>query len=82
MVGVACRDPESHSEDAPALQELADRAGIGVFHFQRTFRRVAGVTPKHFPHPVRMRKLKEGLKRNEGVTETIHASGFGLSSRL
>jgi AraC family transcriptional regulator of adaptative response/methylated-DNA-[protein]-cysteine methyltransferase len=82
MVQAACRYLESHSEDAPALQELADRAGISVFHFQRTFRRVAGVTPKQFLDSVRMRKLKEGLKRNEGVTETIHASGFGSSSRL
>ena len=33
------------ADDAPSLCEVARRVGMSRFHFQRTFRRIAGVTP-------------------------------------
>lgn len=82
MVQAACRYLQARSGNAPSLQELADRANVSVFHFQRTFRRVAGVTPKQFLDGVRMRNLKDGLKGGDTVTGTIYAAGFGSSSRV
>jgi AraC family transcriptional regulator of adaptative response/methylated-DNA-[protein]-cysteine methyltransferase len=82
MVQAACRYLETNSEKGPSLQELADRAKVSVFHFQRTFRRVAGVTPKQFLDSVRMQNLKQGLKGKDTVTGTIYAAGFGSSSRV
>lgn len=43
----ACRAMEAITP-TPALAELAADAGVSMFHFQRTFRRIVGVTPKQY----------------------------------
>ena len=39
---------ETHFQEQPKLTEVARAAGLSEFHFQRTFSRWAGVSPKRF----------------------------------
>jgi AraC family transcriptional regulator of adaptative response/methylated-DNA-[protein]-cysteine methyltransferase len=77
-----CRHMEAHPDEAPDLAELAARAGLSRFHLQRTFKRVAGVTPKEYLEACRMRRLKRGLRDARDVTEAVYDAGFGSSSRV
>ena len=77
-----CRHIEAHPDEAPGLAELAARAGFSRFHFQRSFKAVAGVTPKQYVEACRIRKLKGSLRESKDVTEAVYDAGFGSSSRV
>jgi AraC family transcriptional regulator of adaptative response/methylated-DNA-[protein]-cysteine methyltransferase len=77
-----CRYIEAHPDEAPGLKELAARAGISRFHFQRSFKAIAGVTPKEYVEACRVRKLKGSLRESKDVTEAVYDAGFGSSSRV
>ncbi len=64
------------------LEDLAREAGLSRFHLQRTFKEVAGVTPKQFVEKCRMDALKSGLRSQGSVTGAIYEAGFGSSSRV
>lgn len=78
----AVRFLETHSEEGPSLDDLAARSGLSASHFQKTFKRLVGLTPKQYLDSIRMRKLKAGLTEGKDVTETIYASGYGSASRV
>jgi AraC-like DNA-binding protein len=42
-----CRYIES-AEHSPALEELAERAGMSVYHLHRVFKAITGLTPKGY----------------------------------
>ena len=44
----AIRYLEANYQRQPDLKELARGAGLSEFHFQRLFRRWAGISPKRF----------------------------------
>jgi AraC family transcriptional regulator of adaptative response/methylated-DNA-[protein]-cysteine methyltransferase len=77
-----CRYIEAHPDEAPRLAEMAKHAGVSRFHFQRSFKAVAGVTPKEYVEACRIRKLKGSLRESKDVTEAVYDSGFGSSSRV
>ncbi len=67
---------------APSLGALAARAGYAPHHFHRMFKRATGVTPRVYANALRARRAAAGLGAGASVTETIHAAGFGSSSRF
>lgn len=79
-----CRYIEENASEpgVPKLDELARRAGLSRFQFQRTFRTIVGVTPKHYAEACRLRKLKENLRQSPDVTAAIYSTGYGSSSRV
>jgi AraC family transcriptional regulator of adaptative response/methylated-DNA-[protein]-cysteine methyltransferase len=77
-----CRYLEANPEQAPDLADLAARAGLSRFHLQRSFKAVAGVTPKQYLEACRMRKLKTSLREATGVADAVYDAGFGSSSRV
>ena len=77
-----CRYLESNPEQAPDLADLAARTGLSRFHLQRSFKAVAGVTPKQYLEACRMRKLKSSLREAAGVADAVYDAGFGSSSRV
>lgn len=81
LVAAACRAIEA-AEDAPSLAALAAEAGISPHHFHRTFRRVAGVTPKAYHAAHRQARVQAGLAAGAGVTEAIYDAGFNSSGRF
>lgn len=77
-----CRYIESHSDGSLTLDDLARRAGLSPFHFQRSFKAVVGLTPKQFLEAARLKKLKKSLRNSRNVTDAAYDVGFGSSSRL
>jgi AraC family transcriptional regulator, regulatory protein of adaptative response / methylated-DNA-[protein]-cysteine methyltransferase len=81
--GEVCRYIESNSGDAHLkLADLAARAGLSAFHFQRSFKAITGVSPKQYVEAVRLKKLKSSLKNSKDVTEAVYDAGYGSSSRV
>lgn len=59
------------------LAELAAGAGLGAFHYLRTFRELTGVTPHQFVMRARLREAAMRLAAEDGkVVEIALASGF------
>ena len=77
-----CRYIESHSDEELRLTELADRAKLSPFHFQRSFKAIAGVTPRQYVEAARLKKLKSRLRKSRDVTEAVYDAGYGSASRV
>ena len=78
----AIRYLEENYRQQPELKELARSAGLSEFHFQRLFRRWAGISPKRFVqyltagHAVRM------LRESRTNLETAYDAGLSGGGRL
>lgn len=80
-ITAACRLIEQ-SDPMPGLQQLAQQAGFSVFHFQRLFRQVTGLTPKQYAQAHRGERLRNALRQEGSITEAIITAGYGSSSRF
>jgi AraC family transcriptional regulator, regulatory protein of adaptative response / methylated-DNA-[protein]-cysteine methyltransferase len=69
-------------EQAPALETIADHVGLSPFHFQRLFKRWAGVSPKQFMGYLTVEHAKTVLERSTPVLHTAFDVGLSSSSRL
>jgi AraC family transcriptional regulator, regulatory protein of adaptative response / methylated-DNA-[protein]-cysteine methyltransferase len=76
-----CRFIDAHDE-LPSLQTLADHVGLSVFHLQRTFKSVTGVTPRAYAAEQRARRVRGELERRGTVTEAIYGAGFNSPARF
>lgn len=71
-----------HYRDRPSLEHLAAAQGVSPWHFQRTFRRWAGVSPKRFLQFLAVGHAKRLLKTDRGVLGTALDVGLTGPSRL
>jgi AraC family transcriptional regulator len=72
------RHIEAHAEAALDLDALAGVAAMSKYHFLRTFRRIAGVTPYEFLLGVRLRRAALALATTPApVTIIALDAGFG-----
>jgi AraC family transcriptional regulator of adaptative response/methylated-DNA-[protein]-cysteine methyltransferase len=72
LVRRVCRYIEE-SARVPSLDELGKEFHMSPYHLQRTFKRLAGVTPRQYA---------EALRSQETVTAALHEAGYGSSSSL
>jgi AraC family transcriptional regulator of adaptative response/methylated-DNA-[protein]-cysteine methyltransferase len=77
-----CRYIETHSDQELRLADLARMARLSPFHFQRSFKAIAGVTPRQYVETSRLGKLKGNLRKSRDVTEAVYDAGYGSSSRV
>jgi AraC family transcriptional regulator of adaptative response/methylated-DNA-[protein]-cysteine methyltransferase len=77
----AIRYLEDHAHRQPTLEQVAARVGLSEFHFQRLFRRWAGVSPKRFLQALTVDQAKR-LLETTSVLETSHAVGLSGPGRL
>lgn len=68
-------------DDAPSIDDAAQRSGMSRFHFQRIFRDVVGVSPGDYRRAARDERFRALLQSGESVTTAMHEAGFGSSSR-
>lgn len=73
---------KSSALDQPSLDDAAKQVGLSPYHFQRLFRRFAGVSPKRFLQHLTSEYAKELLKQSMSVLETSFSVGLSSSSRL
>ena len=73
---------EEHWKAHPDLETIADHIHLSPFHFERLFKRWAGVTPKQFLHFLTLQHAKSMLGEARSVLETAYASGLSSGSRL
>src|SRR5215831_11771845 len=64
------------------LSRLAARVGVSPYHFQRSFKRIVGVTPREYADACRLQRLKRGLRSGAPVTAAMVDAGYGSSSRF
>jgi AraC family transcriptional regulator of adaptative response/methylated-DNA-[protein]-cysteine methyltransferase len=82
LVQRVCRYLNSSEGETLKLAELASHAGVSVFHLQRTFKRVMGISPRQYLAARRFGNFKELVRKGDSVTTALYESGFNSSSRL
>lgn len=81
-IAKAIRFIDTHFREQPRLTTLAAHTGLSEFHFNRLFRRWAGVTPKQYLAVVTGREAKGELASQPSVMEAAYAVGLSGPGRL
>ena len=71
-----------HAVEQPSLDEIAARAELSPFHFQRLFRRWAGVSPKRFLEYLTVERAKRLLAAEASVLDAAYEVGLSGPARL
>ena len=82
LVQRVCSVLNSSDTETVKLAELATHAGVSVFHLQRTFKRVMGISPRQYLAARRFGNFKALVRKGDSVTTALYESGFNSSSRL
>jgi len=78
----AIRYLEEHYRQQPDLKTLARGAGLSEFHFQRLFRRWAGISPKRFLQYLTAGHATRLLRASRTNLEAAYDTGLSGSGRL
>ena len=81
-VARAIRFLDEHYRDQPTLDEVARAVGLSPYHFQRLFKRWAGVTPKRFLQFLTIEHAKTALAEGQSTLEASWEAGLSGSGRL
>ena len=73
---------EEHFRDQPSLDDVAREAGLSPHHFQRLFRRWAGISPKRFSQFLTLDYAKAQLEASASVLDAAYDAGLSGPSRL
>jgi AraC family transcriptional regulator of adaptative response/methylated-DNA-[protein]-cysteine methyltransferase len=69
-------------QDQPSLEDMAAAACLSPFHFQRVFKRWAGISPKRFLQYVTLSHAKRLLVEDASVLDAALCTGLSGPSRL
>ena len=78
----AIRYLEQNFLDQPSLEELAGNSGLSPFHFQRLFKRWAGISPKRFLQFLTVEYAKGLLEESHTLLDTAYEAGLSGPGRL
>jgi AraC family transcriptional regulator of adaptative response/methylated-DNA-[protein]-cysteine methyltransferase len=73
---------ESHFQEQPSLEEMAQFIHLSPFHFQRLFQKWAGVSPKQFIQYLTAEHAKRRLLESRSVLEAAYDAGLSGPGRL
>jgi len=71
-----------HAQDQPSLDTMASFADLSPHHFQRVFKRWAGISPKKFLQFVTLNSAKRALLDDASVLDAAFDAGLSGPSRL
>jgi AraC family transcriptional regulator, regulatory protein of adaptative response / methylated-DNA-[protein]-cysteine methyltransferase len=71
-----------HYQEQPSLETMAAAAGLSPYHFQRIFKRWAGISPKRFLQYVTLDQAKRLLRGEASVLDAALDAGLSGPSRL
>jgi len=66
----------------PSLEEVARRVNLSEYHFQRLFRRWAGISPKRLVQFLTLEHAKQMLEESRSVLDAAYDAGLSSPSRL
>ncbi len=66
----------------PPLAEVARGVNLSPFHFQRLFKRWAGISPKRFLQYLALDYAKQALEESPNILEAAYAAGLSGPGRL
>jgi AraC family transcriptional regulator of adaptative response/methylated-DNA-[protein]-cysteine methyltransferase len=69
-------------QNQPSLDEVARSANLSEFHFQRLFRRWAGISPKRLVQFLTLEHAKQALEESRSVLDAAFDAGLSSPSRL
>jgi AraC family transcriptional regulator of adaptative response/methylated-DNA-[protein]-cysteine methyltransferase len=78
----AIRYLEQHVAERPALDAVAGHIGLSPYHFQRLFKRWAGVSPKQFLQYLTASRARQLLRESASVLDTALEVGMSGPGRL
>ena len=73
---------EKHFRDQPNLDDVAREVGLSPHHFQRLFRRWAGVSPKRFGQYLTLDYAKAQLEASASILDAAYDAGLSGPARL
>lgn len=73
---------EDQANEQPRLSEIAAHVGLSEHHFQRLFKRFAGVSPKRFLQFLTLAHAKRVLRDSASVLDASYSVGLSGPSRL
>lgn len=73
---------QSNLKTQPDLETIASHVGLSPFHFQRLFRRWAGISPKQFLEYLTVCHAKELLSKSNSIQEVSYDLGLSSAGRL
>jgi AraC family transcriptional regulator, regulatory protein of adaptative response / methylated-DNA-[protein]-cysteine methyltransferase len=73
---------EENYHRQPELHEIADSVHLSDFHFQRLFRRWAGISPKRFVQFLTLEHAKRMLADSRSVLDATYDAGLSSPGRL
>lgn len=71
-----------HIRDQPALADVAAHVGLSEYHFQRLFRRWAGISPKRFLQYLTAEHARSLLRAARSVLDVSLETGLSGAGRL
>jgi len=73
---------DEHYQDQPALEDIAEAAGLSAYHFQRLFLQWVGVSPKKFIQTLSLEQAKRSLVDCASVLDAVYDAGLSGPCRL
>ena len=82
LIQRSCRYIETNLDEKLTLENLSRQAGLSPFHFQRTFKKSLGISPRQYVEARRLERIKRSLTSGQTVTNSLYDAGFTSKSRL
>ncbi len=82
LVDDVCKYIEANLQGKLTLATLSHQVGLSPYHFQRTFKRVLGVSPRQYVEARRLARMKRFLRNGETVNNSLYNAGFSSRSRV
>jgi len=73
---------EKNHPARPGLKEIAQSVNLSEYHFQRLFRRWAGISPKRFLQYLTLRSAKGLFNGSRSLLDVAYEAGLSSPSRL
>jgi AraC family transcriptional regulator of adaptative response/methylated-DNA-[protein]-cysteine methyltransferase len=81
-IAAAIRYLDAQSAAQPSLEDVAHAAGLSAYHFQRLFRRWAGISPKRFLQVLTLARASRLLQDQRSVLDVSLDVGMSGPARL
>jgi AraC family transcriptional regulator, regulatory protein of adaptative response / methylated-DNA-[protein]-cysteine methyltransferase len=82
LVDLACKYIEANLQRKLTLATLSRQAGLSPYHFQRTFKRILGISPRQYVEARRLARMKRLLRSGKTVNNSLYDAGFSSRSRV